>query len=238
MVSLGALAGRVGEVVLTVRYGGALRPGPVEREVMQAAAEGGRPTAPPTIQDDVLIEEVLVYSNRSPWYPQGGPDDYALADLSLDVPQGYNAIAGGTRQSARTEGGRTRIAYRQDRPGKYITVVIGRLSEVGRSFAWDTNPSRYLIHVSVKPRSGKTIIRVSEDLRSWATVMVIGITGAGMLGFAALGPAVSLVGGPLIGLAGTNALFRVFCRRRQRLLRNLAEALAAQIRESIQNAKG
>jgi hypothetical protein len=129
MVSLGPLAGRIGEVVLTVRYGGALRPGPVEREVMQAA-EGTRPTAPPVLPDDVLIEEVLVYSNRSPWYPQGGPDDYALAEMSLDVPQGYNAVAGGTRLSARTEGGRTRVAYRQDRPGKYITVVVGRLAEV------------------------------------------------------------------------------------------------------------
>ena len=130
MVSLGALAGRIGEVVLTVRYGGALRPGPVERELMQAAAEGSRTTAAPVLPDEVLIEEVLVYSNRSPWYPQGGPDDYALAELSLDVPQGYNAIAGGTRLSARTEGGRTRVAYRQDRPGKYITVVVGHLSEV------------------------------------------------------------------------------------------------------------
>ena len=129
MVSLGALAGRTGEVTLTVHYGGALRPGPVEREVMQAA-EGGRAAAPPAYPDEVLIEEVLVYSNRSPWYPQGGPDDYALADLTLDVPQGYNAVAGGTRLSARTEGGRTRVTYRQDRPGKYITVVVGRLSEV------------------------------------------------------------------------------------------------------------
>jgi hypothetical protein len=129
MVSLGALAGRTGEIVLTIRYGGAFRPGPVEREVMQAAAEV-RPTAPSMLQEDVLIEEVLVYSNRSAWYPQGGPDDYALADLNLDVPQGYNAITGGTRLSARTEGGRTHVAYRQDRPGKYISVVVGRLAEV------------------------------------------------------------------------------------------------------------
>jgi hypothetical protein len=129
MVSLGALAGRTGEISLTVRYGGALHPGPVEREVMQAA-EGGRAGAVPVLPEDVMIEEVLVYSNRSPWYPQGGPDDYALADLQLDVPQGYNAVAGGTRLSARTEGGRTQVAYHQDRPGKYITVLVGRLSEV------------------------------------------------------------------------------------------------------------
>jgi hypothetical protein len=129
MVSLGALAGRTGEISLTVRYGGALYPGPVEREMMQVTAPS-RPVAPSVLEADVMIEEVLVYSNRSPWYPQGGPDDYALADLTLDVPQGYNAIAGGTRLATRAEGGRTRVAYRQDRPGKYITVVVGRLAEV------------------------------------------------------------------------------------------------------------
>jgi aminopeptidase N len=117
VVSLGALAGRPGELTLSVRYGGALRPGPVEREAMQ-------------VEHEVAIEEVLVYSNRSHWYPQGGVDDFALADLTLDVPQGYNALAGGARLSARTEAGRTRVEYRQDRPGKYITVVVGRLAEV------------------------------------------------------------------------------------------------------------
>jgi hypothetical protein len=122
VVSLGALAGRTGELTLSVRYGGALRPGSVEREAMQT-------------EDDVAIEEVLVYSNRSHWYPLGGVDDFALADLSLDVPQGYNAITGGARLSARTEAGRMRVEYRQDRPGKYITVVVGRLSEVAAAAA-------------------------------------------------------------------------------------------------------
>src|SRR5207244_11588257 len=69
MVPLGALAGRTGEVTLTVRYGGAFHPGPVEREAIQAAAEGGRAGAVPVLPEDVMIEEVLVYSNRSPWYP-------------------------------------------------------------------------------------------------------------------------------------------------------------------------
>lgn len=131
MVSLGALAGETGELSLTVRYGGALYPGPVEREMMQVP--GPPPAAqiaPPVLPEDVLIEEVLVYSNRNSWYPQGGPDDYALADLTLDVPQGYNAVAGGTRLAARSEGGRMQVTYHQDRPGKYITVAIGRLAEM------------------------------------------------------------------------------------------------------------
>jgi aminopeptidase N len=86
--------------------------------------------APPVLPEDVLIEEVLVYSNRSSWYPQGGPDDYALADLLFDVPLGFNAVAGGVRLSTKTEGARTLVTYRQDLPGKYITVAIGRLNEV------------------------------------------------------------------------------------------------------------
>jgi aminopeptidase N len=42
------------------------------------------------------------------------------------------AVTGGTRTSLSVEGGRTRAEYRQDRPGKYITVAVGRLQEAGR----------------------------------------------------------------------------------------------------------
>ncbi|PYQ22350.1 MAG: hypothetical protein DMF81_12485, partial [Acidobacteria bacterium] len=58
MVSLGALAGRTGDVSLTVRYGGSLRPMPVEQETTQAPGSGQ--VAPPAIEEDVMIEEVLV----------------------------------------------------------------------------------------------------------------------------------------------------------------------------------
>src|SRR5262249_4108336 len=46
------------------------------------------------------------------------------------VHQACTAVAGGSPVGTRTEAGRVRMAYRQDRPGKYITVVIGRLAEV------------------------------------------------------------------------------------------------------------
>jgi hypothetical protein len=126
MVSLGPLAGMVDDIVLTVAFAGSHRPDPVDRELMQEPA-------PPieTFEDQVPIEPVLVYANRTPWHPQGAPDDHATATLSLDVPEGALAVTGGVRTGIKTEGGRTRVEYRQDRPGKYITVVVGRLQDAG-----------------------------------------------------------------------------------------------------------
>jgi hypothetical protein len=126
VVSLGPLAGTVGEIVLTVRFAGAHRPAPVDREMVQAVAP------PVGIEDDIGVEETIVYSNRTPWYPQGEADDYTTSVLHLDVPANMMAVATGEQTSLRTEAGRTRIEYRQDLPGKYITVAVGRLLEAGR----------------------------------------------------------------------------------------------------------
>jgi hypothetical protein len=127
MVSLGPLSGTVGEIVLTVAFAGSHRPQPVERETLQDT-----PDVPPLerFDADVPIEPVLVYSNRTAWYPQGPPDDHATATLRLDVPAGMLAVTGGVRASMVSEGGRTRLEYRQEQPGKYITVAVGRLQEM------------------------------------------------------------------------------------------------------------
>jgi peptidase M1-like protein len=126
MVSLGPLSGTVGEIVLTVRFAGAHRPQSVERELVQTVAP------PVGLDDDILVDETLVYSNRAPWYPQGDADDYATSVLHLDVPSNMMAVGTGQQTSVRTEAGRTRVEYRQDLPGKYITVAVGRLLEAGR----------------------------------------------------------------------------------------------------------
>ena len=128
MVSLGPLAGRVGEISLTVRFSGAHRPEPLEREVLQVADVPFGAGAPDA---EIALEPVLVYSNRTAWYPQGAANDYATAVLRLDVPAGQMAVTGGTLAPPRTQGGRTLLEYRQDLPGKYITVAVGRLVEIG-----------------------------------------------------------------------------------------------------------
>ena len=84
--------------------------------------------------------------------------DYATAVLRLDVPAGHMAVTGGTLAPPRTQGGRTRLEYRQDLPGKYITVAVGRLVEAGG--AGGAAPAARLLrsaHAHARrPRSSRT----------------------------------------------------------------------------------
>jgi hypothetical protein len=123
VVSLGALSGMLGEITLTVRYAGVLKPGPIESEILQAPS--------PDQEEELLIEDVLVYTNRNAWYPRAENDDHARARLRFDVPQGFRAVTGGELISERTEGGRALQEYRQEAPGKYLAAVVGRFTDVG-----------------------------------------------------------------------------------------------------------
>jgi len=126
MVSLGPLAGASEEVALTVRYAGSMNPQPVEQEIMQTV-----PGQPGVEQQDVPIEKVLVFSNRSAWYPQSPTEDYATASFRFDVPQGFTVVTGGQLIATRPEGERTISYYTLDSPGKYYTVAGGRLFPAG-----------------------------------------------------------------------------------------------------------
>jgi peptidase M1-like protein len=127
MVSLGALSGTIGEISLTVRYQGVHWPTAVEQEL-----QGGPPGVDVGLDRDIIVDPVLTYSNRTAWYPQAGADDYTRARLRFDLPEGWTALTGGSRVSSRREGGRRLLEYKQDQPGKYITVVVGRFQEAGR----------------------------------------------------------------------------------------------------------
>jgi hypothetical protein len=89
--------------------------------------------APPYVlrgePESVPIENALVYSNKTAWYPQGSSDDYALARIRFEVPAGFAALTGGARVMVPADEGRSVFEYRQTRPGKYITAVVGRLQE-------------------------------------------------------------------------------------------------------------
>ena len=125
MVALGPLT-MLQEFSLTVRYAGTHKPEPVEREVLQFA-----PPEPAPSEEDIPIEPVLVYANRTAWYPYANVDDYALATVRIDTPREYTGITGGIRTTARVEGARKVMEFRQDQPGKYITLVVGRFIETG-----------------------------------------------------------------------------------------------------------
>jgi hypothetical protein len=154
MVSLGPLTGTVGELSLTIKYSGSLNPAPIDQEVLQL----GRTIEAPSPVDEIFLEPILVYTNRSAWYPRGTNDDYARARLRFDVPLGASVVTGGQRVSARVEGSRTFVEYRLDEPGKYLTAAIGRLQEAGsltegsvRLAAFGTSRTRDEATESLKP---------------------------------------------------------------------------------------
>ncbi len=130
-----------------------------------------------------------------------------------------------------------------------ITGEPGLVGTVGRSFSWQTAQSmqsrRRNLQISVLPRAGKTTIRVSENLSGAVGGLfggIIGGMGGGSTGiwigvaFKFHDPALA-VGLCLgwIGLAYATArgIFGVVSRRRARMLRDLTESLATQVRESI-----
>lgn len=128
MISLGSLAGVRGDVTLTVRYSGVHEPAPVDQEVTQV----GNPVEVSPLETGLLIEGVLVYTNRTAWYPRPALDDHATAFLRFDVPMGLSAVTGGERVSARVVGDRTVVEYRLNQPAKYVTAAVGRFFEAGR----------------------------------------------------------------------------------------------------------
>jgi hypothetical protein len=127
MISLGPQAGETGDIDLTIRYSGEHEPFPVEEEVLQVVSQ-----APPEgkpIEGEIFIENVLVYTNRTAWYPRPSLDDHATARLRFDTPLGVSALTGGRRVFARLEGDRTKQEFELDRPAKYVTVAVGRFFE-------------------------------------------------------------------------------------------------------------
>jgi len=127
VVSLGPYAGHVGDVTLTVRYVGIHHPAPIEHEMLQIQP----PSLPLGLDEEVFIDRVLVYTNRTAWYPRGDNDDHATARLRFETPPGQLAVSGGELVREGSEGGRSFVEYRQEQPGKYITAAVGRFANLG-----------------------------------------------------------------------------------------------------------
>jgi serine/threonine-protein kinase len=130
-----------------------------------------------------------------------------------------------------------------------VTGEAGQVAAVGRAFSWQTHPEKRSLQVSVLPRAGKTTIRVSESLKALAGGIIGALTGGGGGGLGMLWTALGAsLHDPLFGVlmwGGTIALtyvasrgiFGRVSRVRVKEARTLAEALAAQARESIAAAR-
>ncbi|MGE5127690.1 MAG: M1 family metallopeptidase, partial [Betaproteobacteria bacterium] len=124
VVSLGGLAEREEPITLVTRYSGRHDPAPVDQELLQLAPEHDA--------DEAFVERPpIVYSNRTAWYPRPPTEEFAPATLNLDTPEGWLAVTGGELRSLHTEARRTRAEFRLSQPGKFMTAVVGRLSDMG-----------------------------------------------------------------------------------------------------------
>lgn len=125
MVSLGPLAGRA-EIELDVLYSGPLEESRIEDEHMQIS--GQEPIQ--AFSDEVPLETPQIYSSRSLWYPHVDSDDYARAELEIEVPSGWAALAGG-RRTPLASGDRNLTRFRLDQPVKYLAVALARAQPRG-----------------------------------------------------------------------------------------------------------
>ncbi len=128
IVSLGPLARREEPFSLTTRYSGRHDPAPVDQELVQV----GIPTDAQTYAEEGFVgHPPLVYSNRTAWYPRPANEDFATARVGIETPSGWLGVTGGELLRIRTEDGTTRAEYRVEQPGKFVTAVVGRLTDVG-----------------------------------------------------------------------------------------------------------
>jgi len=126
MVSLGPLAGRP-EIVLHVRYGGPLEETRIDEEQLQVP--GQEPIQ--SFSEEVPLESPQIYSSRSLWYPHVDADDYATAELEIEAPSGWTALAGGRRTPLASEPQRSLTRFQLEQPAKYLAVALARAQPRG-----------------------------------------------------------------------------------------------------------
>ncbi|MGK5631210.1 M1 family metallopeptidase [Streptomyces sp. URMC 123] len=104
------------------------------------------------------------------WFPGNNhPSDKAAYDISITVPEGYTAVAGGELREERTAGGRTTFVWHSAEPmASYLaTATIGRF-EVSRA----TTASGLPLYFAVDPReaeASKEALSRTEEILDWAS---------------------------------------------------------------------
>ena len=193
--------------------------------------------------------------------------DHALAEHGVLTPnvvalRPLTAVDRGSDESA-LSGGRSQLQYEivvdgevpEDDFDLLVDLIrrktnqTGLLASVGRSLSWQTHPGGRNMQVSVLPRGGKTTIRVSENLKHAIGEIfggLMGIVGGAMapimlgVGFKLHNPlfATSVwFGSALITYASSRGLFGHTARSHDKELRELTEALAEQVCESVAAAR-
>ena len=159
------------ELSLRINYGGLLPAQELEREAVTVSQD--------TLEFSTIpAEPRFLYSNRSYWYPQSVVTDYAVARLSVSVPEGYDVAASGLRLDAAdlpgappVERGRSRHTFRSEWPIRYLACVISRFRELGRiTTTATTSDGPVAIGVLANPRQsgrGRVLGERAADIYSY-----------------------------------------------------------------------
>ncbi len=126
VVSLGGVAERDRPFTIVTRYAGRHDPVPVEHELLQVARVRGDFSSSPLIEPPPVV-----YSNQTAWYPHLAEETFSPLSAFFDTPDGWLAVTGGELRALRSAGRRTNAEYRLAQPGKFVTAIVGRLSEIG-----------------------------------------------------------------------------------------------------------
>jgi hypothetical protein len=135
-------------LTLDIAYSGRLNPQPADRESPAGQTPiGSADTRQSQTESGLSItpEPRSLYSNQVYWYPQSQVSDYATATMRFQVPSEYQIISNGSLvrssvapapaavgppgeiRSTRT------VEYVVDRPARYLSCLITRLVEIGRT---------------------------------------------------------------------------------------------------------
>ena len=125
---------RDNEFTLTIVYSGRLEPSELDREAVDVQTQQQeRETS------QIPLEPRFIYSNNSYWYPQSTVTDYALGTLRVTVPTEFDVVATGALTappkpapavSAVGSRGQKTFVFQNDRPVRYLSFVISRMSPV------------------------------------------------------------------------------------------------------------
>ncbi len=157
LITLPALLLPDTDVALAVTYSGPLAPEPADWEML---AMGQRDSLPPRHGDpwqdlESLTPQVIrrepgyLYSSRTSWYPRPARPDYATGTLRITIPAAFECIASGelTPESptpvdeAEPTLRRKRLVFTVERPLRYLSFFVTRLSSIARATVVFSNES-------------------------------------------------------------------------------------------------
>jgi TolA-binding protein len=108
----------------------------IELALPNADAEGERALefnfayagAVPTWSDDSLTTEAASLWGETKWYPQTYIGDMYTQDVTVDYPEGYEAVGQGARTAAEGDPGEgwLRTRFVQDKLSQFMTLAVGR----------------------------------------------------------------------------------------------------------------